>query len=185
MASQSEKPASSVERVMEGVIFRSRWLLAPFYLGLVLALVVLLVRFWIEVIHLVSTMSSGEEGKPTILGILNLIDLSLLANLILIVIFSGYESFVSHIESNVGERPAWMGKIDFSGLKVKLMGSLAAISGIYLLEALLNLHAQSSTNLIWKLAIHFTFVLSGVLFALTERIESPSGEEASGHGNKL
>ncbi|HEU0196913.1 MAG TPA: YqhA family protein, partial [Nevskiaceae bacterium] len=111
--------------------------------------------------------------------ILKLIDLSLLANLVLIVIFSGYESFVSRIESDPGERPAWMGKIDFAGLKVKLMGSLAAISGIYLLEALLNLDPSDWRGLVWKLAIHVTFVVSGVLFAFTEHVEAASHRESA------
>lgn len=160
-----------VERAIERIIFRSRWLLAPFYVGLIIALVVLLVQFAFDLWHLLRTLSD-PESRPTILGILNLVDLSLVANLVLIVIFSGYESFVSRIDTGTAVRPAWMGRIDFSGLKVKLMGSLAAISGIYLLEALLNLDAQTRTDLVWKVAIHVTFVVSGVLFALTELIQS-------------
>ena len=163
--------AARGERALEAVIFRSRWLLAPFYLGLVLGLVGLLVRFWMELLHLLPAITEGSESQ-TILGILNLIDLSLVANLVLIVIFSGYESFVSRIEAGESERPAWMGKVDFSGLKIKLMASLAAISGIYLLEALLNLASQSWEALAWKLGIHVTFVVSGVLFAVMDRIEA-------------
>lgn len=171
---------SRLQRTVELVIFRSRWLLAPFYIGLIIALVVLLVQFATDMVHVIMTMSF-PESRPTILGILNLVDLSLVANLVLIVVFSGYESFVSRIESDAAERPAWMGKIDFSGLKVKLMGSLAAISGIYLLEALLNLDTQSRADLFWKIAVHVTFVVSGVLFAVTERIEAHGDEPVSDH----
>lgn len=160
-----------VERAIERLIFRSRWLLAPFYIGLIIALVVLLVQFAFDIGHMLPTLRD-PESRPTILAILNLVDLSLVANLVLIVIFSGYESFVSRIDTGSDKRPAWMGKIDFSGLKVKLMGSLAAISGIYLLEALLNLDSQSRSDLVWKIGIHVTFVVSGVLFALTEFIQS-------------
>lgn len=180
MNDSSNDFAGRSERVLETVIFRSRWLLAPFYLGLVLALVILLVQFWMDLVHLLPVVAEGGES-PVILGILNLIDLSLVANLVLIVIFSGYESFVSRIESGDAHRPAWMGKVDFSGLKIKLMASLAAISGIYLLEALLNLASQSWEALAWKLGIHFTFVVSGVLFALMDRIEASAERVDTGH----
>lgn len=178
MNNTSPRWTTRVEHFMEAFILRSRWLLAPFYLGLILALIGLLVRFWMELLHLWPVVTGGSEGQ-TILGILNLIDLSLVANLVLIVIFSGYESFVSRIEAGDDQRPAWMGKVDFSGLKVKLMASLAAISGIYLLEALLNLHAQTWQALGWKLGIHFTFVLSGVLFAVMDRVAASA--EAADH----
>lgn len=178
MDNSSNALAARFERILESVIFRSRWLLAPFYLGLVVGLVILLVRFWMDLLHLLPVTTEGGESK-IILGILNLIDLSLVANLVLIVIFSGYESFVSRIESGAAHRPAWMGKVDFSGLKIKLMASLAAISGIYLLEALLNLASQSWQELAWKLGIHFTFVVSGVLFAVMDRIEAAA--ERAGH----
>lgn len=171
MSTKSAGSSNIAERAIEALIFRSRWLLAVFYVGLIFCLLVLVVRFVAELWHLASTVFSTQE-TATILGILDLIDLSLLANLVLIVIFSGYESFVSHIESGAAARLAWMGKIDFSGMKVKLMASLAAISGIYLLEALLNLDTQTTTDLAWKVGIHLTFVFSGLFFALTERIET-------------
>ena len=168
------------ERGIESVIFSSRWLLAPFYLGLIVGLVALLVRFWFEVVHLVTASLPSSESQ-TILGVLNLIDLSLVANLLLIVMFAGYESFVSRIDADEAERPGWMGKIGFSGLKTKLMASLAAISGIYLLEALLNMHSQTTTVLAWKVGIHVTFVVSGVLFAMMDRITASAEHGESGH----
>ncbi len=187
MSNGDPRWSARLERVMEIFILRSRWLLAPFYLGLVVALVGLMVRFWMELLHLWPVFSHGTEGQ-TILGILNLIDLSLVGNLVIIVIFSGYESFVSHIEAGDDERPAWMGTVDFAGLKVKLMASLAAISGIYLLEALLNLGSQTWQELGWKLGIHFTFVLSGVLFAIMDRVAAPAESAhhapAGGHARR-
>lgn len=180
MQSHIQRSLSRTEHAIERTIFLSRWLLVPFYIGLVVGLLVLLARFWVELKHLVATAFS-EQGSATIFGVLSLIDLSLLANLVLIVIFSGYESFVSRIETDEKERPAWMGKIDFAGLKVKLMGSLAAISGIYLLEALLELSSETWMSLGWKLGIHLTFVVSGLLFALTERIEASAESSGSHH----
>jgi uncharacterized protein (TIGR00645 family) len=107
----------AIERVLEAVLFASRWLLAPFYLGLALSIVVLLVKFLQELAHLVGMMLSGSESD-IILGVLTLVDLSLTGSLLLIVIFSGYENFVSKIDhSNHRDWPEWMGTIDFTALK--------------------------------------------------------------------
>lgn len=121
------------------------------------------------------------ENGGIILGVLQLIDLSLVANLVLIIMFSGYESFVSHIDTATEDRPAWMGRIDFSGVKISLMASMAAISGIFLLEALLKLPTQSWTTLAWKVGIHLTFVVSGVLFALMDWVESRAHSHEQDH----
>ncbi|MDA3921764.1 MAG: TIGR00645 family protein [Salinisphaera sp.] len=180
MKEQSPDKSLWAERLIENIIFRSRWLLAPFYLGLVLGLVALLIRFGLELYPLLSATLQPESGS-IILGVLHLIDLSLVANLVLVIMFSGYESFVSRIDSASDDRPTWMGKIDFSGLKIKLMASMAAISGIYLLEALLKLPSQTTTMLAWKVGIHLTFVVSGVLFALMDWIESRAKHNENEH----
>ncbi len=163
------KPA--FERTLELWIFRSRWLLAPFYIGLIFALGALVVVFANEAIHEFSgLMSMKPEGA--ILMVLSLIDLSLAANLLLIVIFSGYENFVSKIDTGADEdRPDWMGAVDFSGLKLKLIASIVAISAIALLRAFMKLtegEGPDDRTLGWLVGIHITFVVSGVLLALMD-----------------
>ena len=126
---------NKVVHTVEVVLFRARWLLAPLYLGLVGTLVLLAYRFVIEFIHLAQEIGQSDASTFT-LDLLALLDLTLLANLILMVIFAGYENFVSRIDAATesSDRPHWMGTIDFSGLKIKLIGSLVAISVIELLK---------------------------------------------------
>lgn len=134
-----------VEKVLEGILFKSRWLLAPFYVGLVLSLVLLLGAFIAELIHVMPQLLDLTHIDPenVILAVLSLIDLSLAGNLVVIVIFSGYENFVSKINTeNAEDRPSWMGTLDFSGLKMKLIGSIVAISAISLLRAFMTLTDQ-------------------------------------------
>jgi uncharacterized protein (TIGR00645 family) len=165
-----------VERALENGLFLSRWIMAPFYVGLVVALGMLLVVFVEELVHaLPLVMGSGAETM--ILTVLTLIDLSLAANLVLIVIFSGYENFVSKINLEGHEdRPSWMGTLDFSGLKIKLVGSIVAISAISLLRAFMQLtqanQVMDETRVFWLVVLHVTFVVSGVLFAAMDWIAS-------------
>jgi uncharacterized protein (TIGR00645 family) len=165
----SHKPA--FERFLELWLFRSRWLMAPFYVGLVVALAALVIVFFNEAVHELAhvTTMSPEEA---ILMVLSLIDLSLAGNLMLIVIFSGYENFVSKIDTGDDEdRPEWMGTVDFSGLKMKLIASIVAISAIALLRAFMRLSEGaelSDRTLGWLVGIHLTFVVSGVLLALMD-----------------
>ena len=162
-----------LSNAIESILFRSRFLLAPLYLGLVGALVLLAYRFVIEFIHLVEHISASDAHTFT-LDLLALLDLTLLANLILMVIFAGYENFVSRIDvaTESEDRPHWMGTIDFSGLKIKLIGSLVAISVIELLKDFIELSGamEVSEGTIWRILIHLTFVISGVLFALMDWI---------------
>jgi len=170
------KPA--VERVLERGLFASRWLMAPFYVGLIGALFALIWVFFQELVHSVPLLWAGPEAmKPeqAILLALSLIDLSLAANLVLIVIFSGYENFVSKIDvAEHADRPEWMGTVDFSGLKLKLIASIVAISGIALLKAFLEIEEAPSfgpeeeSRLFWQVVVHLTFVASGVLLALMD-----------------
>ena len=160
-----------VEHFIEKLLFGARWLLAPFYLGLTFALVMMLVKFaqqfWSFAKHIVDT-----DVHHMTLGILGLLDLTLLGNLILIVIFAGYENFVSKIGSAVDseDRPQWMGSVDYSGLKIKLIGSLVAISVIELLKDFMDANSGVSDGLKWRIGIHITFVISGVLFAVMDYI---------------
>jgi uncharacterized protein (TIGR00645 family) len=170
------KPA--VERFLERGLFASRWLMAPMYVGLVIALAALVVIFIQELVHVVPViLSGGAHAEDAILLALSLIDLSLAGNLVLIVIFSGYENFVSKLD--IGEtvdRPSWMGTVDFSGLKMKLVASIVAISAIALLKAFLvaseSKDAIDTTKMLWLVVIHLTFVASGVLLAVMDWVAS-------------
>jgi len=161
---------SAAERGFERAIFMSRWLLAPFYLGLSLALAVLLYDFVRRMMHLVEHLQVVEHDT-IIIGILGLIDLSLMGNLVLMVMFAGYESFVSklHIDDHT-ERLDWMGQIGFGDLKLKLMTSIVAISAIRLLESFMDIENLSDRQLAWTVGIHVTFIVSGLLLALMERL---------------
>ncbi len=160
----------AIEHGLEKIMFASRWLLAPFYLGLVLGIVLLLYAFGLEFMHLVTEVVSGKPNV-VVIGILLLVDLTLLANLLIIIIFAGYENFVSKIDCGDHEdRPDWMGHVDFSDLKMKLIGSIIAISGIDLLKAFVNLENYTNEQLAWKVGIHCTFLLSGLIFAIMDRL---------------
>jgi uncharacterized protein (TIGR00645 family) len=168
-------PKPLAERLLETGLFRARWLMAPFYVGLVVALAALVVVFVNEAVHeLAHLMTMSPE--EAILMVLSLIDLSLAGNLLLIVIFSGYENFVSKIDTGDDEdRPGWMGTVDFSGLKMKLIASIVAISAIALLKAFMRLaegDAIDDRHLAWLVGIHITFVVSGVFLALMDLLAS-------------
>ncbi len=169
-------PQSMLEHVIETVLFSSRWLLAPLYLGLILAIVALVGMFMRELVHVAQIIvSANPKAEDVILLVLSLLDLSLAANLVLIIIFSGYENFVSKIDNmDHPDRPGWMGKIDFGGLKLKLMASVAAISAIQLLKIFLNMSDTPSEKIYWMVVIHMTFVVSGVLLAVMDYITAKS-----------
>lgn len=159
-----------IEICLESLMFRSRWLLAPFFFGLLAAIVALLVKFGIQLTALMMA-TIGAGGENVLILVLTLIDSALIASLLLIIAFSGYENFVSKI--GVGEhedRPAWMGKVGFSDLKIKLMGAIVAISAVELLKGFIEADRMTNTQLAWRVGIHITFVVSGVLFAITDRI---------------
>jgi uncharacterized protein (TIGR00645 family) len=166
------------EKGLEYLLYNSRWLLAPFYLGLVLALLMLLAAFLGELIHAVPELPRADP-EQIILTVLSLIDLSLAGNLVLIVIFSGYENFVSKIDTADSEdRPGWMGTLDFSGLKMKLIGSIVAISAISLLRAFMTLSEPEvpfdEARIRWLVFLHLTFVVSGLLFATMDWVAERS-----------
>ncbi|MDD3576149.1 TIGR00645 family protein [Halothiobacillus sp.] len=170
------KPRSAVKHFESGFehfLFASRWLMAPIYLGLVVAMGVLLMKFGKETWHLVSHVSTMDEGQ-VIVGVLTLVDVSLLMNLLIIIMFSGYENFVSKMEDlhAHADRPDWMGSIGFSDLKIKLIGSMVAISGIELLKAFMNVDTLADRHLAWLVGIHVTFLFSGLIFAIMEKLQS-------------
>lgn len=168
-----------MENLFESLMFRSRWLLAPMYLGLVGGLLILLLKFCQEFLHIVVHIFDTSE-REAVLSLLALVDITLVANLLIMVIFSGYENFVSKIDvADHVDKPDWMGKVDYSGLKLKLIGSIVAISAIDLLKAFMHITEPSGEHLDnaqmgWMVGIHVTLIISGVLFALMDRIAEPA-----------
>ena len=167
-----------VETFIETLIFRSRWLLAPLYIGLVLTLVLLLVKFCEKFVFL-SSQLVGLSHTALIADILSLVDIVLIANLIIMIIFSGYENFVSKLDMIAGDNkidhPEWMGKVSFSDIKLRVVGSIVAISTIELLKVFINIENVPPERIAWMIGIHLTFAVSGVLFALMEKLmHSPS-----------
>lgn len=161
-----------IENILEKGLFASRWLMAPFYVGLIGALFVLLFSFMEELFHFVMNLPHITQADA-VLGVLSLIDLSLAGNLLIIVIFSGYENFVSKIEfSNHKDQPEWLGSVDFSTLKLKLIASIVAISGIHLLKVFMDVGKVSEEKIKWMIIIHLVFVISGVLLAVMDRISA-------------
>jgi uncharacterized protein (TIGR00645 family) len=168
----------TLESTFERGLFASRWLMAPMYLGLVVALGMLMIVFVKELAYYVPQAFTMTADKG-ILAVLTLIDLSLAANLLLIVLFSGYENFVSKLDIPDSEdRPSWMGTVDFSGLKMKLIASIVAISGIHLLKVFMEIGKEDPAKLVTSdqmylmVVIHLTFVASGVLLALMDWLTS-------------
>jgi uncharacterized protein (TIGR00645 family) len=166
-----------VERGLERFIFASRWIMAPFYLGLVVCLVMLMLKFLQELLHMIPGVFAATDSE-VILAVLTLVDLSLAGNLLLMVIFAGYENFVSKIDTADSEdRPEWMGKVDFSGLKLKLIASIVAISGIHLLKSFMNIEKVDKTELAWLVGVHMAFVVSGVLLAFMDYLVEVSASK--------
>ncbi|MGE0629364.1 MAG: TIGR00645 family protein [Hyphomicrobiaceae bacterium] len=188
--SRTSRTIRAVEYGIERVIFASRWLLAPFYVGLALSLVLLLVKFVEEFVHMALHAFSATEAE-VVVGVLTLVDATLTGSLLVIVIFSGYENFVSKFDhSDHKDWPAWMGTIDFSALKLKLLSSIVAISAIQLLKQFMEVKylvqkdpAAANQQLFWYVVIHLVFVVSSVLLALSDRISvhsnSPHAEKPS------
>jgi uncharacterized protein (TIGR00645 family) len=175
----------ALERVIEWIIYTSRWLMAPVYLGLIAALGILIITFFRE-LYLKAPLILQMNETDIILLVLTLVDLSLAGNLVLIILFTGYESFVSKIESahKDRDRPDWMGTLDFSGLKIKLIASIVAISGIHLLKIFMNLRDYEQHELLWFTIIHVTFIFSGVAVAAMDWLEEKAHEVHVRYGGK-
>ena len=174
-----------LERSFEHVLFSSRWILAPVYLGLIVALGIMLVKFSKQLWTLLVNLPDATEAN-IIIGVLSLVDVSLIMNLMIIIIFSGYENFVSKMEDlhDHDDRPEWMGHIGFTDLKIKLIGSIVAISGVELLKAFMKVDDVSDRHLGWMVGIHLTFVLSGVLYAIMDKLNhhvTPSDDKHAEH----
>jgi uncharacterized protein (TIGR00645 family) len=159
-----------LERPIEKVLFASRWILAPVYLGLSLALVALGIKFFQEAFHVLSHVWTMTEADM-VLTILAMIDLVLVASLVLMVMFSGYENFVSRIDIEEDtEKLGWLGKLDAGTLKLKVAASIVAISSIHLLRAFMNAPQIPNDKLMWYVIIHLTFVVSAVMMGVLDKM---------------
>lgn len=162
-----------MERLIEKLLYASRWLLAPLYLGLSLALLVLSVSFFNELSHALRHVFELGEAD-IVLALLALVDLALVGGLIVMVMLSGYENFVSKIDMDDtdGDKLGWLGKLDAGSLKLKVAASIVAISSIHLLRAFMSATQIANDKLMWYVIIHLTFVVSAVMMGVLDRITS-------------
>lgn len=159
-----------LERKVESIMYASRWLLAPIYFGLSLALLMLGIKFFQEIIHIFPNILVTPE-KDLVLLILSMVDLALVGGLIVMVMFSGYENFVSQLDiDDDQEKLSWLGKLDSSSLKQKVAASIVAISSIHLLQKFMNLEDLGGDMPMWYVIIHMTFVLSAVGMVIVDKI---------------
>jgi len=164
------KSTKKIENTFENIIFASRWVQAPLYGGLIVGAALYSYKFLVELIHLCATVQSITE-EVLMLGVLTLVDITMVSNLLIMVIIGGYATFVSriHLESHE-DRPDWLQKIDAGTLKVKLAGSLVGVSGIHLLKTFINIENKSIDQVKWQIVIHVVFLFSTLMLALTERV---------------
>ena len=155
-------------RTFEILLFASRWLLAPFYIALVAALLELLEKVGVRAYSLTVQFVTDTE-EEVILGALGIVDLTLTASLVVLVIFSGYANFVSRVDTDAHPGwPSWMANIDFSELKLRLMASIVAVSAIKLLETYMNIENETDRQLWWQAGVLGVFVASALLLAVAD-----------------
>jgi len=160
----------SIENGIEKIIMAARWLLVVFYLGLGAALIVYAVSFVYKFIKVTKGVFELEEGEM-ILAMLGLIDAALVASLLVMVMISSYENYVSRLE-NANAELSWLGKLDSGSLKIKVASSIVAISSIHLLQVFLNANQYTDIKIVMYMLLHMTFVVSALLLALVDRISS-------------
>ena len=166
-----------MEKLFEKVLFSTRWLLAPIFFGLSFSLILLIIKFFQELLHAFGSIFAMEESD-LILSILSLIDMSLIASLIVMVMFSGYENFVSKIDlDDDSDKLDWLGKLDAATLKLKVAASIVAISSIHLLQKFMEATQIDNDKLLWYVIIHLTFVVSALLLAVLDKIAFSSHRE--------
>lgn len=167
-----------MERLIEKSLYASRWLLAPIYLGLSVALIALSIKFFQELYHVFSHVIVWSESD-LVLVLLSLVDMSLVAGLLVMVMFSGYENFVSKLDIDEGtERLGWLGKYDVGTLKLKVAASIVAISSIHLLRAFMNMEnipaEELNTRMTWYVVTHMAFVISALLMGYLDKLSFSS-----------
>lgn len=163
-----------MEKFLERIMYSARWILAPIYLGLSLVLMLLAVKFFQEIIHTVPHILEKTEAE-LILLVLALIDLALVGGLLVMVMFSGYENFVSRLDiDESAEKLSWLGKMDTTSLKNKVAASIVAISSIHLLKIFMDAENIADNKLMWYVLIHLTFVLSAFGMGVLDRMTKPA-----------
>lgn len=179
-----EEPATLIEvfearvrRNLGRVMFIARWIMAPIYLGLLGALILVVIKFVQKLVQAVPSIMA-QSLNETIFIVLTLVDLSLVANLVVIVIFAGWQNFVGRLlEAETGGRPSWLGTLDFSTVKLKLIASVAAIAVIQILETFVHIDEVRSQDAMWQLAILLGIGALGVLLAAMDRIGDNNGKK--------
>lgn len=163
-----------MERAIESFLYASRWVLAPIYLGLSIGLLLLGVKFFQEALHTLPLVFAMKEAD-LVLVTLSLVDMALVGGLLVMVMLSGYENFVSSIDvAEDTEKLSWLGKLDSGSLKQKVAASIVAISSIHLLKAFMNAENISNDKLMWYVIIHMTFVLSALGMSYVDRLNRKS-----------
>lgn len=158
------------EKFFEQIIFASRWVQAPLYAGLIVGGLLYAYKFIVELVHLCLTIDEISESV-LMLGVLTLVDITMVANLLIMVIIGGYSTFVSRIDiENHEDKPDWLQKVDAGTLKVKLAGSLVGVSGIHLLQTFINIQNHDMQHVMWQVIIHVVFLCSSVMLAYSEKI---------------
>ncbi|MDR7120561.1 TIGR00645 family protein [Rheinheimera soli] len=166
-----------MEQLIEKTMYATRWLMAPIYLGLSLALLALGIKFFQEVLHIVPVIFSMKE-VDLILVVLSLIDISLVGGLLVMVMFSGYENFVSRMDiDDNGDKLGWLGKLDSNSLKNKVAASIVAISSIHLLKVFMDTQNIPNDKIMWYLLIHLTFVLSAFAMGYLDKITKDASKK--------
>lgn len=160
---------SKSELFFERLLFTSRWILAPIFLGLALALIALGIKFFQEAWHLFSEITVSGEAE-LVLRVLTMIDMALVGSLIVMVMFSGYENFVSTIDAKGSDTLNWLGKLDAGTLKLKVAASIVAISSIHLLTVFVKVEQIENHKIMWYVIVHLTFVVSALLLGVLDKI---------------
>src|SRR5512134_3243370 len=168
--SNTASAGSQLEKVFETVVFASRWIQAPLYGGLIVAELLYAYKFLVELWEMSIHIQQLEETK-FMLGVLGLIDVTMVANLLTMVIIGGYATFVSKLSlEGHPDRPDWLSHVDPGTIKVKLAASLIGISSIHLLKAFVDVANENPEHIKWKIFIHMTFLGSAILLAWTDKI---------------
>jgi len=182
MTEPTNRPAW--HRALGRLIFASRWLQAPLYLGLILALAVYVYRFFVELVHLafLALGTSTVEEQDIMISVLKLVDVVMIANLLIMVIIGGYETFVSRLRlDGHPDQPEWLSHVNAGVLKVKLATALIGISSIHLLGSFIAIGGKTPWDpqqIIYQIAIHMTFVVSALMLAYTDRISTRTADES-------
>ncbi len=170
--------------IMAQLIFWSRWLQAPLYLGLIVAQGVYVFHFMMELVHLVASAATLTEAEIMLI-VLGLIDVVMIANLLIMVIIGGYETFVARLNLREHpDQPEWLSHVNAATMKIKLSMALIGISSIHLLKTFINAEQMSEATIKWQVVIHLTFILSAVAMAYTDRIMTKTLMDAHGHADE-